>query len=59
MEQEPNVQEKDHKEDASQEENSTEWAAPKGALAFVFLMLLFYAVYWAISWVEIFVIRGI
>ena len=31
---------------------------PRGALAFVFLVLIFYFGYYMISWFEIFVLRG-
>lgn len=31
---------------------------PRGAATFVLLMGLFYVVYWTISWIEIFAVRG-
>lgn len=31
---------------------------PKGAMAFVVLVLIGYIVYWFITWFEIFVLRG-
>lgn len=34
------------------------YVSPRGAFAFVMLMLVFYIGYWFISWIEIFVIRG-
>jgi hypothetical protein len=35
-----------------------EYGEPTGAFTFVMLMLTFYALYWAYTWVEIFVLRG-
>ena len=31
---------------------------PRGALAFVILLILFYVGYWTITWFEVFVLRG-
>lgn len=34
------------------------YAVPRGALAFVLLMITFYILYWFFTWFEIFVMRG-
>lgn len=39
-------------------EAQEEYGAPRGALAFVLLMLAGYAAYWFIIWFEIMVLRG-
>lgn len=36
----------------------TKYTEPTGAFTFVILVLIFYAIYWTISWFEVFVIRG-
>lgn len=41
-----------------QEEKKERYSAPRGAFAFVLLLLAGYAVYWFITWFEIFILRG-
>ncbi|MEL6150444.1 MAG: hypothetical protein AAFV33_14060 [Chloroflexota bacterium] len=43
---------------AHAEETDFIYSKPHGAFLFVILMMIFYFVYWTISWLEIFGIRG-
>lgn len=42
----------------STEHEESHGPSPRGAMAFVILMLIFYIGYWFLTWIEIFVIRG-
>lgn len=44
--------------EASTEDEQETYGPPTGAFALVILILLFYGIYWLISYVEIFVLRG-
>lgn len=40
------------------EEEDVDYGAPRGAVAFVIFMILFYIAYYGIHYIEIFIIRG-
>ena len=40
------------------EQPKERYGVPRGALAFVLVMLFGYALYWFITWFEVFVLRG-
>jgi len=39
-------------------DHANEEEEPRGAVSFIILMATFYVVYWIISWIEIFAVRG-
>ncbi len=48
----PSVPE-NHHDTPEQSEHTSRWGAPRGAFAFVLLMLIVYAVYFFIEWANI------
>lgn len=40
------------------ESEDLKYPRPRGAFIFVMLMIAFYVVYWTVSYIEIFIIRG-
>lgn len=60
MEVQKDVQPKEEKpiEPTPQPEEEITYGEPRGAFVFVIAMMIFYVVYWAIHWYEIFVMRG-
>lgn len=41
-----------------EEDGHDSYAAPRGALAFVMALLIFYVIYWFVTYFEVFILRG-